>query len=1244
MKKRLLSGFLAFALILQALVPSIAYANKNDIEDKPSDSNLITIGKLSREDYPEIDPATLLRVAKEERNKINGKGMERGATLFSTKSPYINGQQPADSEKPKYWANVMGELKTTGIDGTPFDWDKVLGQGAKVKLLFTQTNGNVMTGVRFYLEVDSAGKYYWKNSDGKPTYLPLYDADGNPYTYNVQIERNFSENVQLIIQESNGTPKAKFRQEGDKQVATISFLDIEIQQIASTKFVSQWHTSVAEEDRPQIEGYFEADTDVDNDFNFPKNDTTRTILRSSFVENFEEDEDNGPWSFLSSEIETTPKTVEVKTNTQGLTFKEEDGVKTVKSGDHKFKYDFTYDVINGGKLTMTEIIPVTFDTNGGKFDSITDPNAEQQIVKEVEYEGTLIDKAETPTKPGKAFKGWATDKDGKNPITDADFANIKEAKTFYAIWSDEDIQVDELKTSESKITFRKNGTQNITNDFVPTFEDLKAKVKVKDAAGKFVPLPDNVTFSIVDGNKEYTEDSVDLKKFIYDKVKENNKDEVSRTESVKAKITYSDGTEREIEISIVVLKNIYKGTDEGNKYPHIPENYVKVTIDPTDKAKDSNKTYYYVNPLAKVKVPVKDDPVGTGDNIFSKWTIKADDDPVESNYTFGNRQIYDKDSSITAQYGTGVVKIKYVDENKNEIDVKYQIAGQNYPTEKSGGLGKNASDGDFATKGPDFKGYIFTGRDEIKGKYYKDPEKPDELDKVIYKYNKKVTTEDKSNKETQYFPVVFDANDGQFGSPTDTQKTVYVYFTEAKPDIAGVTFAEVRQAVEEEYGKPTKDGFEFIGWYDKAADGTKVADDYGIKFKGWDSETYKPTGDTFYAHYGKASALVKYLDLNGKPIAEDFKIDGVDYPEEKEGNAGEAIDKGVYTKDNAPKFIGYKFNRIELNPANSKYDLKDKATIKIYYEKLPDVIPSKGNEKPDGYVEVKFVPTDKAKDETEKIFYVNPKKNVTIPIANPEAKATYTFKEWKMGANADGVVYKPSTAQKFTDDLTVITATYEEGKNIIPYDPSVPDPMPRPEGYVRVTFAADTGLKLTESKAYYVKANAKDENGDALTLKAIKDDATKGYPTYEAQTGYKFDKWDKEDSLEIKAADILVTAKATKLDNVIPVKDGEGNPNTKPEGYKEVTFVVKTGDESKGSITGVAKFYVNPKEYVTINPPTTEAKTGYEFGAWDKDATIPTVYDKDTTITGSFNGLKDVVPKTKDDDSEKPKGYVTVTF
>ena len=1249
MKRKILTGFLALVLVLQAFIPSFAYA----LEEKPkdnklitkklesSDSNFTTIGKLKGVGFSKDNPTASISVEEvKEKNHKNIDaldGLELGdenipQALRSSGSPYIKGQQPADPDKPKYLANVEGKLTTRGIDGGTFDWNKVLGQGAKVKLLFTQTNGNVMTGVRFYLEVGKDGTYTWSNNDGKPTYLPLYDVDGNPYTYNVQIERNFSENVQLIIQESNGTPKSKFRTEGDKQVATISFLDIEIQQVASTKFVSEWHTGVNEADRPQIEGYFKVDAETDNDFNFPKNDTTRTILRYSFLENFVEDEDNGPWAFIPDELENTPQTVEVKTDTQGLIFEDKNGVKTVKSGDHKFKYDFTYDVINGGKLTMTEVIPVTFDANGGKFANFTAPDTETKITKEVEYDGTLTDKAENPENAGKAFKGWATDAKGTTPATEDDFKNITEKKTFYAIWSDEDIQADELKVAESLITFRKNGTQNITNDFVPTFEDLKAQVKVKDASAKF---------SIVDDKgKEYTEDdkdSLDLKKFIYEKVKENNKDEVSRTEIVKAKITYDNGTIREIEIPIKVLKNIYKGTDDGNKYPHIPDDYVKVTINPTDKAQDSQKTYYYVNPKAKVKVPVKD-PVGAGDNKFSKWTMKADSASGDgADYTKTDRHQFTEDSTITAQYGNGTIKIVYVDENDKEIDKKYQIAGQDYPSEKSGGLGRDAIDSDFVSKGPKFKGYVFNTRDSIKGKHYNDPSDPSKLDTVTYKYYKKVTTDTPKNPNV-YFPVIFDANEGKFESDPKDKKTVYVYFDPGtEKTVEKVTFKEVKDEFEKAYSNPTKDGFDFKEWQNAKTNGTKPADDYEIQFQGWDPQTYEAKVETFYAHYEQASALVKYLDLDGKPIADEFKIDTEKYPTEKEGKAGQDIAKDVFTAETAPKFTGYKFNRIELNPANGKYSLDNKATIKIYYEEVPNVIPanpdgSNPDSVPADYVRVEFVPTEKGTIDGDKVFFVNPKKEVTIPVNNPTAKATYKFKEWKMGADAEGEKYTPSTPKKFTQDTT-ITATYEETENIIPYNPSVPDPMVRPEGYVKVTFVADDGLKLTEQKAYYVKKNAGIKLGNAELVK----------PAYEAQTGYKFDKWDKEDDLEIVTTDITVTAKATTLDDVVPKDKPQGGENDKPAGYISVTF--KTTDKA-GNVEKVV--YINPNKAVELTSyaPDVTPITGYEFADWDRPIKEKIQYNDKDVITAKFNEQGAVIPKTNPDGTEnkKPAGYKTVTF
>ena len=1236
MNKRITSLFLALIMLLQIFIPQNIFAEED--KNLPQDK-YVKVGMIDAKSYDAKIMNELNRIAAKNRKSAPNNP---GVRLFSSGPYFGDKNKPKDADKPKYFGNVSAKLDLKGLDGNAFQWNEIFGvdESGKPKpaqIIFRQMDAesSIDTGLYYMLQITKEGKYTWSDGEGKPTKLPLFSKSLKPYKYEVRIDERVSDKVELLTEVSFGTEGSSptfLPENADGEIIANITLGLTYQQIASTKFKSEWHTGVDEADRPSMKANFAFDDEGDGvspvTVEVPKNDKDTKIIRD-----WENDFD--PNLVMSFYLEKTPD-VSIDETTAGLTFDTTN--KTVKSGDHKFKYDFTYDVINGGKLTMTEVIPVTFDANGGKFENFAAPDTATSIVKDVDYKEDLTDKAEDPTREGKTFKGWATDANGTTPAAETEYKNLTNAKTFYAIWSDEDIQADELKVAESLGRFPKKGNPSFTNDFVPTFDQLKAQVKVKDASAKF---------SIVDDNgKEYTEDdkdSLDLKKFIYEKVKENNKDEVSRTETVKAKITYDNGTTREIEIPIKVLKNIYKGTDDGNKYPHIPDDYVKVTIDPTDKAQNPDKTYYYVNPEAKVIVPGKD-PVGAGDNKFSKWTIKADDDTVESDYTFGKRQIYDKDSTITAQYGNGTIKIIYVDENGKEIDAKYQIVGQDYPSEKSGGLGKDANQLQFASEGPKFKGYIFDTRDSIKGKHYKDPSDPDNLDMVTYKYYKKVTTDTPKNPNV-YFPVIFDANEGKFESDPKDKKTVYVYFDPGtEKTVEKVTFKEVKDEFEKAYSNPTKDGFDFKEWQNAKTNGTKPADDYEIQFQGWDPQTYEAKVETFYAHYEQASALVKYLDLDGEPIADEFKIDTEKYPTEKEGKAGQDIAKDVFTAETAPKFTGYKFNRIELNPANGKYSLDNKATIKIYYEEVPNVIPanpdgSNPDSVPADYVRVEFVPTEKGTIDGDKVFFVNPKKEVTIPVNNPTAKATYKFKEWKMGADAEGEKYTPSTPKKFTQDTT-ITATYEETENIIPYNPSVPDPMVRPDGYVRVTFAADKGLSLTESKAYYVKANAK------VKLSEIKLDETKyGYPKYKEETGYKFKEWDKKDDIVINT-DIVITANATKLDNVIPEKDKNDKPNEKPNGYKEVTFVVKTGDESKGSITGVAKFYVNPTEYVKINPPATSANTGYEFGAWDKDATISTVYDKDTTITGSFNGLKDIIPNKNPDGTEnkKPDGYKTVTF
>ena len=273
------------------------------------------------------------------------------------------------------------------------------------------------------------------------------------------------------------------------------------------------------------------------------------------------------------------------------------------------------------------------------------------------------------------------------------------------------------------------------------------------------------------------------------------------------------------------------------------------------------------------------------------------------------------------------------------------------------------------------------------------------------------------------------------------------------------------------------------------------------------------------------------------------------------------------------------------------------------------------------FVKVTVDPTDKATDKQTKTYYVNKKAQVLIPEKKPTPEdKKYTFEKWSDGK----VDYNFKNRFKFQKD-TEIQAIYEEDKkDIIAYDPK--EPITRPEGYVRVSFKADEGLSLGQEKAYYIRKEAKINLGN----KAIEK------PSVTNNIGYKFDKWDyKDDTLIDK--DILVRAKATKSADVIAKTTNDDSE--KPAGFVEVKFVA-----GKNGSVEEKTYFVNPTKYVKLSPPSTKADTGYVFAGWDKNAKEFNIYDKDTTITANFNPIDSVIAKTKDDNSEKPAGFVEVNF
>ena len=877
MKKKLTAFLLALMMLTQVLVPGSAWAKESKSYPE-TDSNLVQVGMTGAENYPKLTNKVILDIQKE-ATLNSRKNMQDKTGLVPFNTPYLPGQEIPDKDKPKIVGNVSANFTTKGLDDGTFDWEGVFGKDSngkpgKAKLIFVQWLKNKETGVKYELEVSKDGKYSWNDWEGKPARIPLYSQGLEAFTYSVYLDQDVSDKVKLLTYRIAGTPSSPGYHKDPETGLNMAdiVIDLSIQQVASTKFVSEWHTGLAEDSKPPVEGEFDNKIDeYPGYFPFSKDDGGSIIIRNDLVNNSDY-EDPGYSEYGSSSLIKTP---EVKV-TEGLEFEDENdeqGTPTyvfdetnkiiqTKDKKHKFKYDFTYDVINGGKLTMTEIIPLTFYANGGKFASIADPNAEQKIIKEVDYGKDLTDEAEKPTKDRETFKGWSTTQDGKTPVTDDDFKNIKEAKTFYAIWDNNDIVADQLEVKES---FKDGDTW--VNNFIPTLDTLKKQVKIKDANGDPQALANDDKIAIVDGINEYTTDAA-AKDYLYNLLKEDAATEVSRNVTITAKITHADGTSQTVDIPIKVIKNIYEAKTEEGKPNYVPEGYVKVTVDPTTKATEPQKYFYYVNPKAEVVIPGKD-PVGTGDNLFVKWTMKADDATGEgSEYKLSEkpRTKFEKASTITAQYSADVV--------------------------------------------------------------------------------------------------------------------------------------------------PAKE------------DGTK------------------PEGT------------------------------------------------------------------------------------------------------PDNFVKVTFVPTDKATDETKanKIFYVNPDKAVTIPVANPVAKAGFIFKEWKIGDVTTGETYTVGTPKKFENETT-ITATYTESENIIEYDPK--NPTAKPDGYITVSFEADLGLKLKDVKYYFVKKNAKDTEGNLITLGS----AALKKPGYQAANGYEFNGWDKADSTTIGDKDIVVTALAKQASS--PGKPGD-EPGYRP--YPEIIY------------------------------------------------------------------------------------------
>ena len=145
--------------------------------------------------------------------------------------------------------------------------------------------------------------------------------------------------------------------------------------------------------------------------------------------------------------------------------------------------------------------------------------------------------------------------------------------------------------------------------------------------------------------------------------------------------------------------------------------------------------------------------------------------------------------------------------------------------------------------------------------------------------------------------------------------------------------------------------------------------------------------ETQHEDNNKGKVTIQYVDESGTAIDGKYKITGQSYQSEATGNVGEDVNGSDIPE---PKFIGY-VRKGNIVVAGIKY-LKDGGhTVEVPYEKLPDIIPAKGDDgqpNPKATEDVKatyksvtikvdgakglFRKGDTAKTETSFVYYVNP--------------------------------------------------------------------------------------------------------------------------------------------------------------------------------------------------------------------------------------------------------------------------------
>ncbi|WP_332087276.1 InlB B-repeat-containing protein [Peptoniphilus grossensis] len=331
--------------------------------------------------------------------------------------------------------------------------------------------------------------------------------------------------------------------------------------------------------------------------------------------------------------------------------------------------------------------------------------------------------------------------------------------------------------------------------------------------------------------------------------------------------------------------------------------------------------------------------------------------------------------------------------------------------------------------------------------------------------------------------------------------------------------------------------------------------------------------------------------------------------------------------------------------------------------------PNKKPPVPDSYVKVIVDKTTKAElgieEKQTQTFWVNPTKEVSIPVANPtgktdqeidipklgKKKVNYVFNKWqkvKAGEADDNLVeVKPAekielSSHKYTDKVTVIEAAYYEKFAATPIvKPIKTEELHTPEG-----------KEITDEDL--IKQITPPENKEIESITVVERPNPSNPGKQEAKVTIKY-----KDGSTQGTTDNPVVIPVEVHKNIIPAGPNGEKPEKALENYKKVIFKVYTNENEAdykvegGSLGGNLIYYVSPEveinltdtaKAITKTPFTGYIVNGENWTNKDNKALKGTFTDEVTEFAFKFGKSKDIVEKTDDPNQVIPEGYVKVTF